>query len=68
MCQAKDVVSDLASIISGGQAPPAPKAFSGMGGPVTPGNIAGGVMAAMENSSHSHPGNVREDFVSRPLF
>jgi hypothetical protein len=37
-----------------------------MGGAITPGNNAGGVMAAMENSSHSHPGNVAEDFVRYP--
>jgi hypothetical protein len=64
--QAKDVVQDLASIISGGQAP-VMKAFSGTEGAVTPGNIAGGVMAAMETSSHSHGGNVKEDFVRCPI-
>ena len=57
------MVQDVASIISGGQAP-VMKAFSGTEGAVTPGNVAGGVMAAMETSSHSHGGNVKEDFVS----
>lgn len=62
MAEARDVVSDLASIISGGRKPPV-TAFSGNAGAVFP-QEKEGIAAAMETSSHSHSGNVKEDFMS----